>query len=163
MRESWVPSKITLDKIRNDMGEGAAKLFHDKYRISRERCNNPNNKDYKNYAGKFKFKNLTDFYENCYEDFKQSYYKYNGDLSIDRIDGKLGYEPGNVRFVPMKKNLQNKDCVTPVIVIDVITENAVAFNSIREAIKALHGGSSVYNAYKNNRLYRKRYSIEKSE
>ena len=46
MRESWVPSKITLDKIRNDIGEDAAKLFHNKYRASRERCNNPNNKDY---------------------------------------------------------------------------------------------------------------------
>ena len=66
MRESWVPSKITLDKIRNDIGKDGAKLFHNKYRVSRERCNNPNNKDYESYKGKFKFKNLTDFYENCY-------------------------------------------------------------------------------------------------
>ena len=163
MRESWVPSKITLDKIREDIGQDGAKLFHDKYRISRERCSNPNNKDYNHYKGKFKFKNLTDFYENCYEEFKQSYYKYGKNLSIDRINGKLGYEPGNVRFVPMELNLKNKDCVVPVIVLDTLLDEIGQFNSIGEAKKAVHGSGAFYAAYKNNRIYRNRYIIEKSK
>jgi hypothetical protein len=137
MRPSWKPSKQALDNIRKELGDECADLFHRKYRIAKERCCNPNNKDYEHYKGKFAFKSFVDFYNCCYDDFKKSYLKYGNNLSIDRIDSAKGYENGNVRFVPMEINLKNKPNVVPVIVIDTLTNEHSLYDTFGEACKAL--------------------------
>lgn len=50
----------------------------------------------------------------------------------DRIEGNKGYEKGNVRFVPMKINLQNKDVVIPVMGVNIKTKEVIDANSIGE-------------------------------
>ena len=163
MRESWKPSKEKLDLIRIELGEKAAYHFHTKYRISKERCCNPNNKDYDKYKGKFKFKNFVDFFNHCYEDFKKAYLKYGNTLSIDRINGDLGYEPGNVRFVPMVENLRNKKIVIPTKVIDVETGKEFHFVSLCDAKKYFNGSGAFYQAYIKHRIYRNKYLIMRDD
>lgn len=159
-RESWIPSKKKLDIIRKELGDDLAEHFHTKYRSARERCYNPNNKDYDNYKGKFAFKDFPDFFDNCYEDFKIAINKYCSHVSIDRIDGDKGYEPGNIRFVPMSVNLQNKKTVKKVLVTDTFTGEKIPFKSFGEASRFLDASGAMFKAYKNNKLYRKRYLIE---
>lgn len=160
IRDSWKPSKEALDCIRNDMGVECAKIFHNKYRAAKERCCNKNNKDYEHYKGLFKFKNFVDFYNCCYGDFKNSYIQYGNNLSIDRIDGAKGYEKGNVRFVPMELNLKNKPNVVPILIVDTKTKEEKVFNTFGEASRYIHGSGAMWKAYKNNKLYRKRYLIK---
>lgn len=162
-RPSWKPSKEKLDIIRNELGDEMAEHFHTKYRIAKERCCNPKNKDYKIYKGKFHFKDFSEFFDWCYEDFKEAINKYNTRVSIDRIDGSLGYEPGNVRFVPMRLNLQNKSTTRKIKVTDVMTGDVYAFNSFGECCKFLHGSGALHKAYRKRKLYRKRYFLEDIE
>ena len=77
----------------------------------RERCSNPNNKNYKNYGGRGvnvckEWDNFLDFYNwailNGYnKDAKR------GECTLDRIDVNGNYEPKNCRFVSMK--IQNRN------------------------------------------------------
>ena len=160
-RISWVPSKEKLDFIRNDLGYEAAEIFHRKYRIAKERCCNPNNKDYDKYKEKFKFIDFVDFFNSCYEDFKKSYIRYGKSLSIDRIDGDLGYEKGNVRFVPISINLKNKSIVIPVELIDTYTGLRLTFNTFGEARECICGSGAMYKAMINMSLYRNRYLVKR--
>lgn len=80
------------------------------------RCNNPNNKSYKNYGGRGikvckewqeDFKIFYDWaMQNGYKEEKLS----NGlnRLTIDRIDNDGDYEPNNCRFVTNAENARNK-------------------------------------------------------
>ena len=80
------------------------------------RCNNPNNKSYKNYGGRgIKVcdewqKDFMSFYnwamQNGYKEEKLK----NGlnKLTIDRIDNDGNYEPTNCRFVTNAENAKNK-------------------------------------------------------
>lgn len=72
----------------------------------KERCNNPNNKRYKNYGGKgikvceewMSFENFRDWsLQNGYDE----------GLTIDRIDCNGNYEPSNCRYVTTK--VQNRN------------------------------------------------------
>lgn len=77
------------------------------YSRSKRRCNNPTDKDYKNYGGrgiKSKFKSL-----NVFRDYviKELQIDPRG-LQIDRIDNNGHYEPGNIRFVTSKVNNNNR-------------------------------------------------------
>ena len=72
---------------------------------ARQRCNNPNNTDYKNYGSrgiKFLFNSFEEFYAEL------------GDrppgLSLDRKDVNGHYEKGNVRWATSKEQAQNKRC-----------------------------------------------------
>ena len=74
----------------------------------KRRCNNINDKDYKNYGGRnIKICNewLID-YSNFYNWAMQN--GYQGDLTIDRINNDGNYEPSNCRWVTMKKQLNNQ-------------------------------------------------------
>lgn len=162
-RKSWIPSKEKLDIIRSELGDELAEHFHTKFRIAKERCCNPKNKDYDEYKGKFKFEDFSDFFDNCYGDFKNALDLYNTRLSIDRIDGNKGYEPGNVRFVPMSVNLKNKSNIKPIKIIDTINNEEYGFKTFWEARTFLNGSGAMFNAYKNGTLYRNQYYIESIE
>lgn len=152
-------SKIINRKIEQEIGKDNLYVYRSLYRRSKERCCNPNSKDYNTYKGKFNFKDFCHFYSETYHLFVQSLNEFpNETLSIDRIDNTLGYEPNNIRFVPMRINLQNKDCVRPIMCVNVITSEVLKFPSANSVAKNLLGNanktSSVLRAIKNDSLYK---------
>jgi len=86
-------------------GQSKTKLHHI-WRGMRERCNNPQRKEYPNYGGR----GIT--IDPAWEDFEvfRSWALSNGyspELDIDRIDNDGPYSPGNCRWVTRKVNLRN--------------------------------------------------------
>lgn len=73
----------------------------------KQRCNNPNSANYKNYGGRgIRFyERWSDSYISFYEDVLPIYKK---GLQIDRIDNNGHYEPGNIRWVDSKTNMRNR-------------------------------------------------------
>jgi len=72
----------------------------DAYVHAQQRCNNPKNKDYKNYGGrgiKFLFTSFEQFFGELGKRPKGK--------SLDRKNNEGNYEPGNVRW-PQKYNKQ---------------------------------------------------------
>lgn len=71
------------------------------------RCNNPNNKSYKNYGGRgiSYAKEWEDF--EVFREYSLSI-GYNDSLTIERIDVNRGYEPGNITFIPVSKQPLNR-------------------------------------------------------
>lgn len=152
-------------EIEDEYGYETYKHFQTKYRIAKERCCNPNNKDYNYYKGKWGFADFEEFYDNCFELYMDGVREYGMYyLSIDRIDSALGYQIGNVRFVGMTENLRNKDYIKPVKIINEKTGeevNYVSFFSIGGSGDgdARFTSSGVFNAYKKNKLYKKVWKI----
>lgn len=73
----------------------------------KQRCNNPKNKDYKNYGGrgvKCLFISANEFINYIINELKIDPRK----LWIDRIDNDGCYKPGNVRLVTMAESNKNK-------------------------------------------------------
>jgi hypothetical protein len=71
----------------------------------RDRCNNPNNKAYKNYGGRGitvcnRWKNFVNFITDVGE-------RPLG-LTLDRINNELGYFPENVRWTDNKTQVDNR-------------------------------------------------------
>lgn len=96
----------------------------------RQRCNNPNNKDYKNYGGRgIKCCSQWDKYENFYEWAINNEYK--SGLSIERIDVNKDYEPNNCKFIELRKQSEN-------------TRKTVKF-TINNETKTLKEWCSLYN------------------
>lgn len=157
-------SKYYIDICKKELGSDVGLHFHDFYRHAKERCTNPNNKDFKKYQGKFKFKDFPEFFHYCYDSYKEAikdnYYK---ELSIDRIDGSKGYEPGNVRFVSMTENLQNKPYVRPVKMTNIKTGEVIETVSIGELARKyrrISDAGALHRALKNNKIYKKEWKIE---
>ena len=70
---------------------------------AKARCNNPNNKDFKNYGGrgiKFQLYNFTDVLTHIG--------KCPPGMSLDRIDNNGNYEYGNIRWATPKEQNNNK-------------------------------------------------------
>ena len=157
-------SKYYLDICKKELGNEVGRHFHDFYRMAKERCCNPNNKDYNSYRGRFKFNSFSDFYLNCFDLYKEAVKKYHyKDLSIDRINGKLGYEKGNIRFVPMYINLQNKEYVKPVKMTNVETEeviHGVSLGDLARKYKSIKYVSVLHRALQNGHLYKKIWKVE---
>jgi hypothetical protein len=80
----------------------------------RDRCNNPNSKDYKRYGGRgISISEVWDDFENF-----QSWSIMNGysdDLSIDRIDNDRGYGPDNCRWADIFTQNANRRASTVLI------------------------------------------------
>lgn len=73
----------------------------------KQRCQNKNNRSYKNYGGRgiYLWKDWLCF-ENFYDWAMKNGYKQG--LDIDRIDNNSGYSPDNCRFVTRRENCMNK-------------------------------------------------------
>lgn len=157
-------SKILNQSIENEVGKENLNIYRSMYRRSKERCSNPKNKDYDYYKGKFKFNDFSHFYNETYALFLQALKQYpNETLSMDRIDNNLGYEPNNVRFVPMRINLQNKDCVRPIMCVNIHTNSIFTYPSANSVAKDLLGNvnctSSVLKTIQNNSIYKKTWKF----
>lgn len=74
----------------------------------RDRCNNPNNKQYKNYGGRGI--RVCDEWMNSSDSFIEWAIQngYEEGLQLDRIDNDGNYEPSNCRFVTQLENARNK-------------------------------------------------------
>lgn len=102
-------SKYYNDIIRQELGEESTKKFANMYEHALQRCTNPSKKEYLRDKDKFKFNDFPDYFNNCYTDFKDGVRQYGlGNLSLVRIDSTKGYEPGNIRFVPLNISLKNR-------------------------------------------------------
>lgn len=157
-------SKYFNDLIRSKYGEKHVNRFKAYYRYARERCCNPNSKDYERYKGKWHFQDYVDYYKGCFDAFEYAVEKYGIDsaLSIDRINGSMGYEKGNVRFVPMYINSQNKDIVIPVMCVNIETKEVFEANSIGELAKRYFDESkisAIHRSIKNNSIYLNTWKI----
>lgn len=156
-------TKIRLT-VTEHFGAPIWKKFRDSYRFANERCNNPNSKDYDRYRGLWNFKDTVEYYETCFGAFLVGLELSNLDsLSIDRVDSRKPYEPGNVRFVTMKENLRNKDYVNQVLATNIHTGEVVKFPSFfsisKEKLDARFTTSGVWGAFKDHRLYKQEWSI----
>lgn len=157
-------SKYFLDLEKSSTNLETSNKFHSIYRIAKERCCNPNNKDYKHYKNKFLFNDFAHFHVTCWDLFLDSLKKYPSEpLSIDRINGQLGYQPNNVRFVPMKENLQNKPNVKPVKMTNIKTNQVIegkSFGDLAVKFKDISYVSVLHRACKAKRLYKKIWKVE---
>lgn len=80
--------------------------YYKSWSSMKERCLNPNNKDFYRYGGRgIKICDRWMKYKNFIEDMG---YRPQG-CEIDRIDNSKGYEPGNCRWVDRKTNARNKE------------------------------------------------------
>lgn len=87
--------KVPVNRIR--------KCFKD----IKQRCDNPENKDYKYYGErgiKCLFKSIDEFVNYIINNLRIDPYG----LEIDRIDNNGHYEKGNIRFVTHKENCNNR-------------------------------------------------------
>lgn len=73
----------------------------------RDRCNNPDNKEYKNYGGRG-IKVCKEWYE--FSNFRAwaESVGYNYTLTIERILLDKGYCPSNCRFIPLAEQANNR-------------------------------------------------------
>lgn len=74
---------------------------------AKRRCNNPKNKQYKNYGGrgiKCLFVSSDEFVNYIVNELQID----PRGLTIDRINNDGNYEPGNIRFVTLAENNRNK-------------------------------------------------------
>lgn len=155
-------SKYYNNIIREQVGDNMLKQFRGFYRYAKERCCNPNSKDYKRYKGKFKFKDYTEYARNCFESYKKSYSIYGeNNLSIDRINNSKGYEVGNIRFVPMSVNAKNKDNIYPVIAFNILDKTIIESDSLTQLANEYFEGksTSLYQSVQENRLYKNTWKI----
>ena len=78
----------------------------------KQRCNNPNNTNYKNYGAKGirVCKEWDKSFDNFYNWALSIKYKENKNikLTIDRIDNTKGYYPSNCRFLTLKEQQNNR-------------------------------------------------------
>lgn len=100
------------------------------YASAKQRCTNPNNKDYKNYFGKnIKF-NIT------YIEFKKLWIRDKAWLlkspTIDRIDNDGDYTYDNCQFIENSLNA-SKDKLKPILQFDLQGNFIKEFSSQKEA------------------------------
>lgn len=162
-------SQYYLNIAKKEIGNKAAMNFHNTYRRAHERCLNPNCKDYQKYKNKFHFIDFCEYFKSCYELYKDALKHHDSnELSIDRIDGTKGYEPGNIRFVTMTENLKNKYYVKPVKATNIIDGNVivgVSFGDLADKLTKYNKNNIVYpstlhKAYTENKTYLKQWKIE---
>lgn len=97
---------------KNQFAGSGLKVKHQptyhQYRSMKDRCCNPNNKDYQRYGGRGI--NICNEWLNDPEAYINWAYDngWRPWLQIDRIDNSKGYSPENCRFVTIKENLRNR-------------------------------------------------------
>ena len=102
-RDSLQKRKVNYCNKCRPAGIRNSKLYH-VYHGMKQRCNNPNNPNYKKYGGAG-IKVCSEWADD-YSIFEKWAYEsgYSEGLTIDRIDSRKGYSPGNCRWITLSEN-----------------------------------------------------------
>lgn len=76
----------------------------------KQRCSNPNNKQYKNYGARGI--TVCDRWKDSFANFYEDMGKRPDNHSIDRIDNDKGYSPDNCKWIPNEEQSKNRRTVT---------------------------------------------------
>lgn len=122
-------------------GESRTKLYRTWFDM-RRRCNQPQNKYYKNYGGRGI--KVCREWEESYENFSKWAHSngYSDDLTIDRIDRDLGYCPENCRWVDQitqANNRTNNHMITyngeTLSMKDTARKYGISYSALRSSIQ----------------------------
>ena len=85
------------------------KLAYGSWSAAKKRCRNPRCKAYKDYGAKgITFSPLWDRFRDFLRDMGDPPFDENGNrMTLDRIDGTKGYEPGNCRWATYAQQSAN--------------------------------------------------------
>lgn len=104
-----------------DRPKGRKKRLYHIWLNMRERCNNPNHKQYSRYGGRgvYVCKEWDD-----YSSFREWAYKvgYSDDLTLDRRDNDGGYTPQNCRWATRKEQANNRHS-NHILTLDGVSDN----------------------------------------
>lgn len=107
--ERQLHPRAHTDGSRRWINNKETKVYR-RWRAMRERCNNPNNKSYKNYGGRG-IRVCDEWNHNfqAYFDYVSKLEHFNEDgYTLDRVDNDGNYEPGNVRWATKSEQERNK-------------------------------------------------------
>lgn len=99
--------KEQLSRIRKKHGETGSRLYTT-WRGMKDRCSNPNNRDFKNYGGRGI--EVTKCWFDDFEVFSKwaKETNYNDNLTLERKDPNGNYEPDNCEWIPMSEQSKNR-------------------------------------------------------
>lgn len=102
-----------LDEVLHEIHRTHGGAYHPLYQTwcnIKQRCSNPNHKDYPRYGGRGIV--MCDRWANDFGAFLEDIgERPDGSYSLDRIDGDKDYEPENVRWATPEEQARNKDNV----------------------------------------------------
>lgn len=94
-----------IGNVRRSHGESGTRLYHLYYGI-KQRCENPNEKQYKHYGGRgIKLSQEWSDWES-FRDWALAN-GYEDNLTLDRIDVNGNYEPSNCRWITQAEQMRN--------------------------------------------------------
>ncbi|WBK39603.1 hypothetical protein CB452P1_000019 [Clostridium phage CB452P1] len=107
--------KSEYSKISSTKHGGKGTILYSKWCGIKRRCNNKNDKHYKNYGGRGI--KICNSWNESFEEFREWSFKngYKENLTIERIDVNKGYEPLNCKWITLKEQASNKNNTVRVI------------------------------------------------
>lgn len=103
--------QIAQTKIRNSTHGMTHHILFSKWSMMKERCHSPKSEKWKHYGGRgitvcdeWRYDFMA-FYDHV---TKLPHYGEDG-YSIDRLNNRKGYEPGNIRWATISQQLRNRE------------------------------------------------------
>ena len=107
--------------------------FYETFMGIKKRCNDVNNKEYKNYGGRGIKNEFTSF-----EHFRDTMLStYKDDLTIERKDVNGNYNPDNCKWIPMSEQAWNKQCTIKyngISLMQYCKENGLRYRLVKDRL-----------------------------